>query len=108
MLQMQIKLANAEEAKAAANMKNVDLTARNNQMKTEIESLKARSQDQIGFLEQQLKEAKVALDADKGNKDLEYKYWETRERLEVERERIAATERAAKRNNQQKASNSDD
>jgi hypothetical protein len=95
----QIKIANAEELKAKATGQNVMLKNQVDTQKNEIILMEKENSAQMAVLEQQLEEAKAVGEANTDHAELQYKYWEAKERYEVERERIAATERQAKANN---------
>ena len=97
--QAQIKIANAEEQKARAAMANVQLKNEVETAKNQIVLLQAEADAQIAMLKQQLDEAKAMSDEAIDGADLKFKYWDANEKHNIERERIAATERQASANN---------
>lgn len=105
--QAQVKIANAEEAKAKADMKNVDLTAQNNNMKNQIDAMKTQADAEMAMMKQQLAEANTLIQAEGKGEELDYKYWDAREKHEIAREQIAATAKAAADNNKESNSGSD-
>lgn len=101
--QAQMKIANAEEQKAKSNAQNIMLQAENEQVKSQISAMTAQHNAEQAQLKQQLEEAKVLISTSDKSDELDYKYWDSKERYEVERERIAATAKAASDNNANKS-----
>lgn len=91
MLDAQAKIANAEEMKANVSGQNVHLKSQNDQMKIQLESEKARSAANLDMLSQELEESKAALATKGKSEELEFRYWEAAQRMQVERMRIEAT-----------------
>lgn len=89
--QTQIKIANAEEGKAQAALRNVELTAQNKQLQMALDQQKADSDNQLKALQQQLAEAKELATSNHKSAELEYRYYDTNLRNETERLRIEAS-----------------
>lgn len=104
----QTKIANAEEAKAQANVKNVDLTARNNQLKTQLDGMEIQADNEIAYLKQQLEEAKAISGESVKLKELDVKEWDMGEKHKIARLQIEATKEMAKDNNDNRQSKSDE
>lgn len=89
--QVQLKIANAEESKAQTAMQNVNLTAQKNQLQIQLDAQKAMADDQIKQLQQQLSEAQALSNSNHKDKELDFRYYDSDQRAELERLRIAAT-----------------
>lgn len=88
--QTQIKIANAEEGKAQAAMRNVELTSQNKQLQMQIDAQKADYDADLKSLQQQLAEAKELASANHKAAELDFRYYDSDQRAAVERERIDA------------------
>lgn len=87
--QTQIKIANAEEGKAQAAMRNVELTSQNKQLQMQIDAQKADYDAEVKMLQQQLAEAKELSIANHKTDELAFRYYDSDQRASIERERIA-------------------
>jgi hypothetical protein len=91
----QADIANAEVQKAQAQMANVQLSNQNNQLKSQIDAQKAQADNEIKHLKQQLDEMSLLAKANKEDNDLGFKYWDAKQRHEIERERVEVQRVAA-------------
>jgi len=98
----QEKIANAELAKAQAQQQNVQLKNQVDTTKNQLTLQKQVTDAEIAILKQQLEEAEAVLGNDKSDKELAYKYWDSAERYEVQREQIRMSAKAAADNNASK------
>jgi hypothetical protein len=89
--QTQIKIANAEEGKAQAALRNVELTAQNKQLQMALDQQAADAANQLKALQQQLAEAKELATSNHKSAELEYRYYDTDQRNATERMRIQAS-----------------
>lgn len=87
-LEFQTKIANAEESKARTAEQNVVLTANLKQAQQQLDAVKFQSEQHIKMLEQQLKEAKELASSVDKQKELEFKYYDSDQRADIERLRI--------------------
>lgn len=92
--QTQYKIANAEEGKAQAALRNVELTAQNKQLQMALDQQKADAEAQLAALQQQLAEAKELATSNHKSAELEYRYYDTNLRNETERMRIEASKQS--------------
>lgn len=90
--QTQIKIANAEEGKAQAALKNVELTHQNKQLQMLLDQQKAGSDNQIKQLQQQLAEAQALANSNQKSQELDFRYYEANLRNETERLRIMVSQ----------------
>lgn len=84
MLEAQMKVANAQERVVAVEAQNVQLKSQNDAMKNQIAFSKQEADMAIKSLQQQLDEAKVALDKDTKNEELAFKYHELERKIQIE------------------------
>jgi hypothetical protein len=101
------KIAEAEAQKAKVAEMNAQLKAQVDFQKNQLTLQKQQAENESAYLRQQLEEAKVIVGTQEDEDALRFKYHELDEKLQVERERIAAQARAASANNK-KESNSDE
>lgn len=87
----QSKIANAEESKARTAEQNVVLTHQNNQLKSQIDAVGKEKDNEIKQLQQQLAEAKALADSNHKTAELDFRYYDSDQRAELERMRIAST-----------------
>lgn len=100
MLDAQMKVANAQEQLVRVEAQNNQLKNQIDVQKNEISLYKQRSDNELKYLQQQLSEAKAALDKDSKNKELQFKYDELREKMELERERIHSMSKQVRNTNE--------
>ncbi|RLD56878.1 MAG: hypothetical protein DRI97_06570 [Bacteroidetes bacterium] len=96
------KIAEAETQKAKAAQLNVQLKSKIEFQKNKLALHKQQSDNEIAALKQELEEAKIIVDSGEGNKEIVFKYTELKEKMKLERERIAAQAKAAEDNNDNK------
>jgi len=101
----QTDISQAEMGKAQAAMKNVELKGIADEAKSELESYKLQSNNELSSMKQQLEEAKAIIANTNKADDLEFKYWDASHRHNIERDRIESSEKMARDNNQQSNSN---
>lgn len=86
--QTSIKIANAEEGKAQAALRNVELTSQNKQLQMQIDAQKSDYDSELKALQQQLAEAQALASANHKAAELEFRYYDSDQRAQIERERI--------------------
>lgn len=91
--QTSMKIANAEEAKAQAAMRNVELTSQNKQLQLALEQQRSESDAELKSLQQQLAEAKELAVSNHKTEELQFRYYDSDQRAAIERERIAAQQK---------------
>lgn len=79
----QTKIANAEQAKAQAAGMSVQVKGENERLKTQLSALEAESSATISQLQQQLKEAELGLKDTHHMEDLQFKYDQLAQQLEI-------------------------
>ena len=89
----QAKIAAAEESKANTASQNIQLKAQIEQGKLQAVAAKTQADSQIAILKQQLNEAEAIASMEGDTDNLQFKYWETKQRMALERERIRSTEK---------------
>jgi hypothetical protein len=99
MLKAQSDIAQAETQKAEAQSQNVQLKAQNEQLKTQVAHSKVESETEIKLLKQQLDEVNTQLKSKTHDDDIEYKYWDSRERYRIEELRILTSAQAKDKSN---------
>jgi hypothetical protein len=86
--QAQMKIADAEAEKARAQTQNVALKAEIDNGKNQLTLQKQTSQAEIDHLKQQLEEAKTLYTASKDSADIDFRYYDSDQRAQVEKRRI--------------------
>ena len=86
--QTNAKIAEAEQGKAQAALANVKLTAENKQLQMQLDAIKNSSENEIKQLQQQLAEAQALSNANHKDKELEFRYYDSNQRAEIEKYRI--------------------
>lgn len=98
--QTNAKIAEAEQGKAQAALANVKLTADNKQLQMQLDAVKNQSDAEIKQLQQQLAEAQALSNATHKDKELEFRYYDSDQRAEIERLRISTQAEAKKQTKQ--------
>tara|TARA_R110000744_G_C19370310_1_gene562416 strand:+ start:2485 stop:4611 length:2127 start_codon:yes stop_codon:yes gene_type:complete len=93
------KIADAETSKAETAQINVKLKSQVDQGKNNLAFMKHQSESEISSLKQRLDEAEAILKSEERDAELEFKYWDSKERYEVQRAQIKASAKAASENN---------
>ena len=86
--QTNAKIAEAEQGKAQAALANVKLTAENKQLQMQLDAVKNNSESEIKQLQQQLAEAQALSNSNHKDKELEFRYYDSNQRAEIEKYRI--------------------
>ena len=86
--QTNAKIAEAEQGKAQAALANVKLTAENKQLQMQLDAVKNNSENEIKQLQQQLAEAQALSNSNHKDKELEFRYYDSNQRAEIEKYRI--------------------
>ena len=86
--QTNAKIAEAEQGKAQAALANVKLTAENKQLQMQLDAVKNSSENEIKQLQQQLAEAQALSNSNHKDKELEFRYYDSNQRAEIEKYRI--------------------
>jgi hypothetical protein len=98
-IKAQLDLAKSELREAETRSQLAVLKGETEQVKNQLEAQKQRSASIVSRLEQQLDEAKLAVDASIDAAELRFKKWDREQYYEVERYRINETAKAARENN---------
>ncbi len=93
------KIADAETGKAQAAMQNVQLQHQVSLLKNQLDSAKAGAEHQISVLQQQLAEAKELAVSNYKDGELQFRYYDSDQRAQIERERIMASKATSGENN---------
>lgn len=94
-LKIQQQIAGAEVAKAEAQMANVNLKGEVEFTKNQLAMQKQEADFRLQVVEQQLKEAEAMIKSIDKDNELEYKYYDSDQRADVELERIDSQEKIA-------------
>lgn len=93
---VQMKIAEAEQGKAQAAQMSVQVKGENERLKTQLEAVKSSSDATIQDLQQQLKEAELQLKDVHHTEDLQFKYDQLAQQLEIALAQLEQAKQAAK------------
>lgn len=93
---VQMKIAEAEQGKSQAAQMSVQVKGENERLKTQLQAVEAQSQATIQDLQQQLKEAELGLKDTHHMEDLQFKYDQLAQQLEIALAQLEQAKQAAK------------